>query len=171
MLLAGKGAEILKTIAMHGPCSQYFLRGKKHWSSRTVWKQIHKLEEDGLIHRSVSGYEVTDRGFYVLISVTALTSASEARTLLTKAAAKYPDGKAQKNLGWMSKPPPKRDMERTLIEYARKPNVFVACLTDVNGKISSLSVMDGAVDTDTGRLNYKVLMRLPSGRWRTSISA
>ena len=169
MLLVGKGREILKTIAAEGPCTQYYIRGKKLWSSRTVWKQIRRFAEDGFIHRTVDGYELTDHGFYELISVTALTSASEARTLLAKAAAKYPEGETQKTLGWMLKPRPKIDMEKQLMEAVRKPNVFVLCRTDVESRIARLSCFSHALDLESGRFVLKVLKRLPSKRprWRT----
>jgi biotin operon repressor len=170
MSLTEKGQEILNCIATDGPCSQYYLREKKkRWSSRTVWKQIHRFEEEGLIHRSASGYELTDHGFYVLISVTAFTSASEARILLTKAATKYPEGETQKTLSWMLKPRPKRNMEKILIEDVRKPNLFVICRTDMDGRIVWLFQMGHALDRETGRFNLRVLKRVGSKRrprWR-----
>jgi len=165
----GKGGEILKCLAEDGPCTQYYLREKKHWSSRTVWKQIHRLERDRLIHRTAEGYEVTDHGFYMLI-VESRRSA-ERISLLKKAIAKYPNGATQSTLGWMlEKPPPKHDMEKMAIEYLRKPNIFLLCRTDKDGKITWMSVMSHAIDFESDRPTLKVLRRLPSRtrpRWRT----
>jgi len=165
----GKGAEILKSIVEHGPCSQYYLREKvRRWSSRTVSKQIRRFERDQMICRSSQGYEVTDHGFYTLIVA---SRGSERTVLLRKAIAKYPDGQTQRSLGWMlAKPPLKHDIEKMVIEDLKKPNVFVACRTDMNGKIARAVLISHAVDLETGRSNVKVLKRLPSRirpRWRT----
>jgi DNA-binding Lrp family transcriptional regulator len=169
MLFVGKGVEILTAIALDGPCTQYHLRENKHWSSRTVWKQTHRLEEDGLIRRIPKGYEVTDFGFYVLVPSS--MTAEIRKRLVTKAIARYPDGQTQKAFGYLlQKTRGKIGMEKELIEDIRAPNAFVVCRTDADGRIVWLFRGSHAVDPETGRFGYRLLKRLPgraNRRWRT----
>jgi len=92
----GKELEILEHIAMHGPCSQYALRRK--WSSRTVWKQVHRLERERMITREKHGYESTDGGFFELVKRSTVPTSKQ---LMKAAMQKFPNGRTAKFFNWM----------------------------------------------------------------------
>jgi len=99
----GKELEILRHIAMNGPCTSSYLsmRGKdspeakEHWSSRTVMKQIPRLRKQGFISKTENGFKATDDGFYHLIQHTGSdTTARELDSLVKRATELFPDGRS-----------------------------------------------------------------------------
>lgn len=82
--------------------------------------------------------------------------------------AKYPNGGTQAALGWMLEPPPKRDMEKLVIQYLNEPNVLLICRTDRDGRIARAIRMPCILDLERGRPNLKVwLPGRMRPRWRT----
>ena len=163
MWLVGKGAEILKYIAEKDrPCTEYDLRKKKEWSSRTVWKQLRRLRGNKLVKRTKQGYEVTDWGFCALIPA---LKGSKWREILEIAVRKYPGGEADKIFGGMLRKRRKVDMEKIVEGFLKKPNVFLLCRTNTEGKITWAFPYWPAVDLETGRFNVRVLKK-SHGKWQ-----
>src|SRR5208283_6015109 len=88
--------EILRYIAMNGPCKSSLLRqqstspSKKHWSSRTVAKHVPILQELGFIVKTKDGYDITDLGFHCVLlhaisAVSDETTAKEVSTMMKRA--------------------------------------------------------------------------------------
>jgi len=165
MWLVGKGAEILRYIAENEPCTQYDLRQRKEWSSRTVWKQVHRLERYKLIQRKKEGYEVTDLGFLLLFVALQAVPVK----ILEKAVRKYPGGDVDTVLGGILKGRRAPPIEETVAEFLKKPDSFILCRTDTEGKLVRTRRFWPAIDPKTGKCNLRLLQKVDEKWWKIDL--
>jgi len=134
--LVGKGAEILKYIAEKGPDKREL---RRHWSSRTVWKQVRRLESQGWMVWQDDKYQATDHGLYTLVGslIHSGYSAAAILRIVKIAASKFPDGATMRAYGRLREPG-KRNMKEIVLRELEKPNAFLVCRTNAEGQVASL---------------------------------
>lgn len=134
--LIGKGAEILQYVAEKEPGTQLELR--RHWSSRTVWKQIRRLQSQRLVVWRDEKYQATDAGLYNLVShsLDPYRIGAPVKRYVKIAARKFPSGATMRVFGAMLKSVGKRNMKEQVMQFLEKPNALLFCRTDAEGQVA-----------------------------------
>jgi len=153
--LIGKGAEILNYIAEKEPDKRKL---RLRWSSRTIWKQIRRLENQGLIVWQDDNYQATDQGLYALALAWAPRSRAAVTRIVKIAIRKFPDGATVQGFGSLSKIGQPNLKER-LMRDLEKPNTFLVYRTKAKGEIAWM------FSTNRGPEDFRISERV-HGRWR-----